>query len=110
LTRLVTGDAAMHALLASVLARYPGRDLLDDQNREYIDASLLTQIRIPVQILNGEFDLESRRRAGLELCARIASANHDIIAAAGHLPNLDAPLAYNTIVNEFARRHLPAVA
>ena len=110
LTRLVTGDATMHALLSRVLARYPGRDLLDDNSRELVDESPLAQIRIPVQIVNGEFDLDSRLRAGLELRARIASANHDIIAAAGHLPNLDAPLAYNTIVNEFARRHLPAVA
>jgi pimeloyl-ACP methyl ester carboxylesterase len=110
LTRLVSGDAAMHALLASVLARYPGRDLLDEQGREFIDDSLLAQIQVPVRIVNGEFDLESRRQAGQELRARIAGANHDIIAAAGHLPNLDAPLAYNTIVNEFAHRQLPAVA
>lgn len=110
LTRLVTGDASMHALLAGVLARYPGRDLLEDQNLEFIDAALLAQIRMPVQIVNGEFDLESRRHAGQDLRARIAGANHDIIASAGHLPNLDAPLAYNSIVNEFARRHLSAVA
>ena len=110
LTRLATADPAMHALLARVLARYPGHDLLTDSGAERIDDALLAQIRIPVQIVNGEHDLESRRRAGFELRVRLASASHDIIAGAGHLPNLDAPLAYNTIINEFARRHLPAVA
>jgi len=110
LTQLATADPAMHALLARVLARYPGHDLLTDSGAELIDDALLAQIRIPVQIVNGEHDLESRRRAGFELRVRLASASHDIIAGAGHLPNLDAPLAYNTIINEFARRHLPAVA
>jgi len=111
LTQLVTADPAMHALLARVLARYPGHDLLSESGgAELIDDALLAQIRIPVQIVNGERDLESRRRAGSELRVRLASASHDIIAGAGHLPNLDSPLAYNTIVDEFARRHLPAVA
>ena len=112
LTRLLTTDSATRALLARVLARYPGNDLLatDGEVREVIDDSLLAQIRVPVQIVNGEHDLDSRRRAGFELRVRLATANHDIIAGAGHMPNLDAPLAYNTIVTEFARRHLPAAA
>jgi pimeloyl-ACP methyl ester carboxylesterase len=65
---------------------------------------------VPVQIINGEQDLDSRLRAGRELAARLPDANRAIIAGAGHLPNLDAPRDYNQIVNEFARRHLPAVA
>jgi len=112
LTRLVTADRAMHALLAQVLARYSGRDLLAPAaaSQEVIDDALLAQVRVPVKIVNGEHDLASRRRTGFELRVRLADASHDIIAGAGHMPNLDAPLAYNTIVNEFARRHLPAVA
>jgi 3-oxoadipate enol-lactonase len=111
LTRLLTTDASTHALLARVLANYSGRDLLAAPGeRETIDDSLLTQIRIGVRIVNGEHDLVSRRRAGFELNVGLASASHDIIAGAGHLPNLDAPAAYNAIINEFARRHLPAVA
>jgi 3-oxoadipate enol-lactonase len=112
LTQLTTADTAMHALLARVLARYPGQDLLAESGatREVIDDTLLAQIRVPVQIVNGEHDLESRRRAGYELRLRLATASHDIIAGAGHMPNLDSPFVYNTIVNEFARRHLSAVA
>ena len=112
LTRLTSADAAAHALLERVLARYAGNDLLspDGESLEVIDDSLLAQIRVPVRIINGELDLASRRRAGFDLRIRLANARHDIIAGAGHMPNLDAPLAYNTIVNEFARRHLSAVA
>jgi 3-oxoadipate enol-lactonase len=111
LTRLVTRDAAMYALLAEVLARYPGQDLLETApDREVFDEALLAQIHVPVNIVNGEHDVESRRRAGLDLRLRLASAHHDIIAGAGHMPNLDAPLAYNAIVSEFARRHLSAAA
>jgi len=111
LTRLVTTDPGAHALLARVLARYSGHDLLAPAGtHEYTDDALLAQVRVPVQIVNGEHDVASRRRAGFDLRVRLATASHDIIADAGHMPNLDAPLAYNTIVNEFARRHLPAVA
>jgi len=111
LTRLVTTDAAAHTLLARVLARYSGADLLAAAaDPETIEDAVLAQVRLPVQLINGEHDLESRRRAGRELRARLANASHDIIAGAGHLSNLDAPLAYNTIINDFARRHLSAVA
>jgi 3-oxoadipate enol-lactonase len=111
LTRLVTPEPATHALLARVLARYPGQDLLDaPDERDTLENSLLARVRVPVQVVNGEHDLESRRRAGVELRMRFAGANHDIIAGAGHMPNLDRPFAYNTIVSEFARRHLSAAA
>jgi len=111
LTRLYTADAAMHELLARVLARYAGADLLAAQGyREVIEDAVLAQIRVPVRIVNGELDVESRRRAGDDLLERLAGAGRDIIAGAGHMPNLDQPAAYNAIVNIFARRPLPAVA
>jgi pimeloyl-ACP methyl ester carboxylesterase len=111
LTRLMTTDSAAHAQLARVLARYPGADLLAAREyRESLDDSVLAQIRLPVRILNGEHDVESRRRAGADLRARLDGAVLDIIAGAGHLPSLDATLAYNAIVDEYARRRLPAVA
>ena len=58
----------------------------------------------------GEMDTEVRRRAGLALCATLAGADHVLVRHAAHLPNLDAPHAYNQIMIEFARRHLPAAA
>jgi 3-oxoadipate enol-lactonase len=111
LTRLLTGDARMHALLARILARYPGHDLgAADAARETLDASLLAQVHTPALIVNGARDSEARRRAGLALRAALPAAEHVFIPQAGHLPNLDAPLAYNQIMSEFARRHLPAAA
>ena len=111
LTQLVTRDATSHALLARILARYPGRDLLEGAPvRESIDAQLLSQVRTPALIVNGERDTEARRRAGLALRAALSAANHLYIPQAAHLPNLDAPQAYNRIMIEFARRHLPVAA
>jgi len=111
LAQLVAGDARSHALLARILARYPGRDLLDGTPlRETLDAPLLAQVRTPVLIVNGERDTEARRRAGLALRAALSAADHLYIPQAAHLPNLDAPQAYNRIMIEFARRHLPVAA
>ena len=111
LTQLLTGDARMHALLTRVLARYPGHDLgAAETSRETLDAALLAQVHTPALIVNGARDSEARRRAGLALRAALPSAEHVFIPQAGHLPNLDAPLAYNQIMSEFARRHLPAAA
>jgi len=111
LTQLQTGDARMHALLARVLARYPGHDLgAAGAGRETLDAALLAQVHTPALIVNGARDSDARRRAGLALCAALPDAEHVFIPHAGHLPNLDAPLAYNQMMSEFARRHLPAAA
>ena len=112
LTQLVTGDARMHTLLARILARYPGRDLLtnDALPREAIDRALLADVRAPVLIVNGARDTEARRRAGALLCHALPSAEHVQIPDAAHLPNLDAPREYNQLMSGFARRHLPAAA
>jgi 3-oxoadipate enol-lactonase len=111
LTQLVTHDAQTHALLARILARYPGHDLVDGgAARETTDAALLAQVRTPALVVNGAHDTEARRRAGLALRAILADADHVLIQHAAHLPNLDAPHAYNQIMIAFARRHLPAAA
>lgn len=113
MTRLVTADEAAHALLERVLARYPGADLLGAPTAaggEVIDDAALARIRVPVLLVNGEHDLDSRRAAGPALRARLHAAEHVTIARAGHMPNLDAPREYNHIVGEFARRQLAAVA
>ena len=112
LTQLVTGDARTHALLARILARYPGRDLLapDAPPREAIDRQLLADVRVPVLVVNGARDTESRRRAGALLRDALSCAEHAVIPDAAHLPNLDAPREYNQLMSGFARRHLPAAA
>jgi len=112
LTQLVTRDTRRHALLARILARYPGHDLLSPAApaQECIDAAMLAQIRAPALVVNGARDTVVRREAGLELVHSLASAEHVLIPEAAHLPNLDAPHAYNQLMSGFARRHLPAAA
>jgi pimeloyl-ACP methyl ester carboxylesterase len=112
LTQLQTTDARMHTLLARILARYPGRDLLANvaPPREAIDRKLLADVRVPVLVVNGARDTEARRRAGAQLCAALPSAEQVLVANAAHLPNLDAPREYNQLMTGFARRLLPAAA
>lgn len=112
LTQLVNGDPSIQALLARVLARYRGSDLLAkaDEWPDALDDRALAQVRVPVRIVNGEYDLETRKDAGRALHAALAASELLIVANAGHMPNLDAPDDYNRIVNEFARRHLPVAA
>jgi pimeloyl-ACP methyl ester carboxylesterase len=112
LARLLTTDPRMHALLARILARYPGRDLLAAREppREAIDARSLADIDTPALIINGACDTAVRRRAGARLQTALGAAEYVLIPEAGHLPNLDAPQAYNQLMSGFARRHLPAAA
>jgi 3-oxoadipate enol-lactonase len=112
LTQLVTGDPAIHALRARLLARYRGTDLLArvEEPLDPLDAGALAQIRIPVRVVNGECDIETRKSAGRMLRAALPASELTIVANAGHMPNLDAPEEYNRIVCDFARRHLPVAA
>ena len=109
----MTGDARTHALLARILARYPGHDLAATAaaTRETIDAALLAQVRAPALIVNGERDTDGApaRGTGAARGAR-PTPNTCSSRTPAHLPNLDAPHAYNQIMTEFARRHLPAAA
>jgi 3-oxoadipate enol-lactonase len=112
LTQLVTADPRTHALLARILDRYPGHDLQASgvDARESIDTRLLSQVMMPALVVNGSRDTESRRRAGLALRTALPLAEYALVPDAAHLPNLDAPGVYNQLLNEFARRHLPAAA
>jgi 3-oxoadipate enol-lactonase len=114
LTRLVTREAATHLLLAAMLTRYPGHDLIAPQSRpqprESLAERMLEGIHSPVLIVNGAHDVDSRRRAGLRLQETLPFAHHLLIENAAHLPNLDAPRDYNRLISEFACRQLPAAA
>jgi pimeloyl-ACP methyl ester carboxylesterase len=112
LTQLLTADAKVRALLAGILARYPGHDLLATaaDPQPALEEAPLARILTPALVVNGARDLDSRVRAGLRLHALLPDAEHVFVPDAAHLPNLDAPLRYNQILSEFARRHVPAAA
>jgi pimeloyl-ACP methyl ester carboxylesterase len=114
LTRLVTTSRQAHRLLGEVLGRYPGADLLEagPETQEAAKPAAATPriqsfqaIRIPALVINGRYDLASRKLAGSILARALPCAERRIIARAGHLPNLDNPADYNRIVRRFLARH-----
>ena len=112
LMRLHTGDAAMRALADRILARYPARDLAaaPDAPPAPAGATALARFARPVLVMNGELDTRARRRAGEALARALPDAERIVLPGAGHLPNLDAPDAYNDALREFVRRQSLAAA
>lgn len=110
--KLVTDDLRAHQLLARVIARYPGRDLAESQPPlvRIPDARSVARVQKPTLILNGEFDTDSRKRAGDALHAALPFAERALVPKAGHLANLDNPPAYNGLVREFLQRQFRAAA
>lgn len=107
LARLVTTDSRMHELVKRMIARYPGKDL--ESGADAAGSELgpapgtvdLSSICVPVLVLNGELDLETRRRAGDQLAALIPAARRALIPRAGHLSNLDNSITYNDTLLRF---------
>ena len=112
LMKLHSADAGAHALLASMLARYPARDLLESRSTPSpgVSAATLARFATPVLIVNGRFDTNSRLRAGERLARVLPHAERVLIPDAGHLPNLDNPVAYNEAIGAFMRRQSRAAA
>ncbi len=108
LMQLRTQDRGTHRLLRAMLDRYPGRDLLENaamapREAEQADPA---HVRTPALILTGEFDMASRSASADMLSRQLPCAERAYIAAAGHLPNLDNPMAYNELCRSFLARHL----
>jgi pimeloyl-ACP methyl ester carboxylesterase len=105
---LKTQDPETHALLARMINRYPGRDLT--RAGVPVGAAQATlrveAVSQPILIINGEFDLESRRRNAKQLMSRSSLAECVSIPDAGHLCGLDNPRAYNLAVSRFLSRHI----
>ena len=104
--QLQSAEPETRELLARVLGRYPGLDLLDAPSTPEmpIDLKSLATLRLPVLVINGQFDSWSRRRAGDQLYRALPLAVRALIADAGHLANLDNPRAYNEVIRAFVQR------
>jgi pimeloyl-ACP methyl ester carboxylesterase len=110
LMQLRTQNPASRALLAAMIARYPGNDLRQPASPPGPAASIrVASLTAPTLILSGAHDLASRRRAARRLAARLSDAELVVIPAAGHLPNLDRPAAYSQLCRQFLMRHCPPV-
>jgi pimeloyl-ACP methyl ester carboxylesterase len=110
LMRLRTVDPDARRLLDAILGRYPGNDLLEGaagvgptDERVRPEA-----IATPTLVITGEHDLPKRVQAADVLARRLPAAERAVISDAGHLPNLDNPVAYHNRVRAFLRRHLSA--
>ena len=78
LTQLVTGEPAIHALRARMLARYRGTDLLskDPEKLDALHEKALAQIRVPVRIVNGECDVDTRKAFRADSAHRAAGVGN----------------------------------
>lgn len=106
LMQLYTGDRAATELVARALARYPGRDLLDETApaTPAIDEQALRRLQLPVLVITGERDSQARQAAADGLGRVLPQAERVQVANAGHLPNLDNPGAYAKVLHRFLRR------
>lgn len=98
--------------LEQMLARFPGRELLGPVPAAPAapDPRALVRLSMPVLVINGELDLESRRLAGERLCALLPHAERVLLAGAGHLAALDRPAAYTATLQSFLQRRSRAAA
>jgi 3-oxoadipate enol-lactonase len=100
LMQLQTIDPSVHRLLADIVARYAGLDLLQTASRR-ARPPRLGAIAAPALILNGARDTAARRDAGRMLQAAISGAQHAELPGAGHLALLDAPAGYAQSIRTF---------
>jgi 3-oxoadipate enol-lactonase len=110
LIRLRTAEPNARQLLNAIIRRYPGNDLLEDAADCGHAAGRVRpeSIATPMLVITGEYDLERRVKAADILAQRFACAERAVVADAGHLPNLDNPIAYNDLVRAFFKRHAVA--
>jgi 3-oxoadipate enol-lactonase len=114
LIQLRTGDRNARQLLHAIISRYPGNDL--KQTTAPADAGpgpTATPVRpegiaTPVLVITGAHDLARRIKSADLLAQRFSCAERAVVADAGHLPNLDNPVAYNDLVRAFLNRHAGA--
>jgi pimeloyl-ACP methyl ester carboxylesterase len=106
LTRLKTLDPRAQQILARMIERYSGRDLLGPEAAVNFAANYpVRDVRLPALLLNGEHDLEGRRCFAQQMASRLPLAVRVDISEAGHLCNLDNPRAYNQALQRFLENH-----
>lgn len=110
LASLRTHNERARQLLHTMLCRYPGVDLQGPTTDTGggVAPEPLEELRVRALVINGQHDLESRKQAGRMLAQALPRCEHGFIPDAGHLPNLDNPQAYNTVLRTFLERYATA--
>jgi pimeloyl-ACP methyl ester carboxylesterase len=132
LTRLETADPTQHQLLARMIERYPGHDLLSTprlaaqtQSQEPphpqahahepprppqppppVTAYAPELVMQPALVLNGALDVPGRLRSGETLAGLLPCCERVIVPLARHMANLDNPTAYNSVLLRFFSQNL----
>jgi pimeloyl-ACP methyl ester carboxylesterase len=93
-----------------MLGRYCGSDLALEATESVpapdpANGGLPTP-RMPVLLLNGEYDSAQRLAVGAALAAAWPTARRRLVRRAGHLACLDEPRIYAGLVDEFIASHL----
>ena len=104
LMTLETRDPALHQLLARILARYPGRDLLSTSEAPVpvpVSGCAPELIAQPGMVLNGELDIPAKLRSGAALAQALPHCERVLVPHARHLANLDNPAEYNSALLRF---------
>ena len=111
LMQLQNRSAQPRALLQRMIARYSGRDLLQELPlpEDHWDRAITASLKTPALIITGEHDLPARVRAADELSRALPAAQRAIVPAARHIPSLDNPVAYNAILRAFLECHAGAL-
>ena len=102
LVRLRGNDPRAREILAHMIERYPGHDLLGPETAE---SPVLSSRSPPLLLINGEHDLDRRVHWARQLATQLPRAEHVGIPDAGHLCNLDNPRAYNAALKRFLEVH-----
>jgi 3-oxoadipate enol-lactonase len=107
LMQLYTADAGTKALLAAMIDRYPGRDLLAAARPapSRPPAGLADLPAAPTLVICGSQDLPDRVAAARTLADRLPRGELTLVDRAGHLPNLDSADDYNRLVRAFLDQH-----
>jgi pimeloyl-ACP methyl ester carboxylesterase len=107
LMQLETRSPPLRDLLERMTARYSGKDLLQElpEPEDHWDRAITALLRTPALIITGEHDLPARVRAADALSQALPTAQRAIVGAARHIPSLDNPLMYNSVLRAFLGRH-----
>ena len=100
------------AVLAQLVSGYPGQHWTGgDPHRvtgpPLVDA--LPDLAVPSLVVTGERDVPCFREMSAVLARRLPDVRQEVIAAAGHMVNLEQPAVVNALLAEFLDR-LPATA
>ncbi|MBL8484376.1 MAG: alpha/beta fold hydrolase [Rhodocyclaceae bacterium] len=102
--------ASLRGTVAAAMAEIPAQTyrraiaaLIHFDRRDW-----LADVRVPVLCLAGSADQLAGPKVMRKLAAELPHAHYAEIADCGHLPNLERPLEFNTLVESFLRAELQA--